>query len=437
MVLIFISQTMESGTIAAWKVSEGDPFVAGDVFCSVETDKATVDFEAQDDGVVGKILVPAGPKEIKCGDPILITVNQEADVSAFVSYTLPSAATSTLTDGPPQSSAPATTTPLPASAATTKLGTVAPVSTHSVGRVVASPLAYMLAKEGGLDISAIVGTGPGGRIIASDVKDFPSTYVLELDAPTTKSVGLATQVASTAVPVMGTGYTDFPLSESAREIAARLTLSKQRVPHYYLTVDICMDKMVDLRLTLNSGSGEGPQIGVYELLLKAAAVSMKTVPYVNASWMDSVVRVYDSVDINIVVGSGDALYTPVIRDCGSLGVKSISDAVSRAMKVLEHSENVANELSALGTFTVINLGMYGIKSCAPIIREPQSCALALGALENRVAPSDDEHSHDIYKQCLMMTVTLSCDHRVVDGAVGAQWLSAFKAHVEHPTTLLL
>jgi pyruvate dehydrogenase E2 component (dihydrolipoamide acetyltransferase) len=182
--------------------------------------------------------------------------------------------------------------------------------------------------------------------------------------------------------------------------------------------------------------GEENNLGVYELMIKAAAASMKAVPSANASWMESVVRVYDSVDINVVVGTGDSLYTPVIRDCGRRGLKSISDDLNAAVSSLEN-DDLTPEFGAMGTLTVMNLGMYGIKSCAPIIREPQACALALGALENRIVPNDDANSDDIYKESVMMTATLSCDHRVVDGAVGAQWLSAFKSHLENPSTLLL
>jgi len=238
-------------------------------------------------------------------------------------------------------------------------------------------------------------------------------------------------------PVSGDGYTDFPLSASAQELAARYAQSKRNVPHYYLTVDIDMTKLLEIRSTLNSTLDE--PLGVYELLLKASASAMKAVPSVNASWMDSVVRVYDSVDINVVMGSGDTLYTPVIRGCGTKGVKSIASDLSSAVSTLEEAEE--NEEvpppSEMGSFTVMNVGMYGIKSFAPIIREPQACALAIGALENRIVPNDDVNSEEIYKESVVMTATLSCDHRVVDGAVGAQWLSAFKSHVENPATLLL
>jgi pyruvate dehydrogenase E2 component (dihydrolipoamide acetyltransferase) len=311
-------------------------------------------------------------------------------------------------------------------------------------------LAHKLAKEMGYNIVSIAGTGPGGRIIAADVREFvpmestqaaaAAPAVAPAAAPAAAVVMPAPAQAAIAAapPLVGAGYTDYPLSESAREIAARLAQSKRNVPHYYLTVDITMDKLLKVRSSLNESIGGNlPQLGVYEFLLKAAAAAMKAVPSANASWMDSVVRVYDSVDINVAVGNGDTLYTPVFRDVGSRGIKSLSQDLSAAMAALEGEEEFGENFSAMGTFTVMNLGMYGIKSCAPIIREPQACALALGALENRIVPNNDEESEEIYKESVVMTATLSCDHRVVDGAVGAQWLSAFKSHVENPTTLLL
>eukprot|EP00339_Tiarina_fusa_P009344 CAMPEP_0117085942 /NCGR_PEP_ID=MMETSP0472-20121206/60364_1 /TAXON_ID=693140 ORGANISM="Tiarina fusus, Strain LIS" /NCGR_SAMPLE_ID=MMETSP0472 /ASSEMBLY_ACC=CAM_ASM_000603 /LENGTH=469 /DNA_ID=CAMNT_0004815299 /DNA_START=151 /DNA_END=1561 /DNA_ORIENTATION=+ len=419
-----LSPTMEAGTIASWTRDEGDSFGPGDVLCSIETDKATVDFEAQDDGFVAKILRQAGSDEIPCGQPILITVEDEGDIAAFKDYVLEETAAPT-----PAGAAPAAPTPA-APAAPTPAPAV-----PSGGRVVASPLAHMLAKDMGYDISTIPATGPGGRIIADDVREFvPSAAA---DAVSTSAAPAQAAMASpAAAPIPGAGYTDYPISESAKEVASRLSQSKRNVPHYYLTVDICVDELLELRSTLSAAVGEDKDLGTYELMIKAAAKSMKAVPSANASWMDSVVRVYDSVDINVVVGTGDNLYTPVIRDCAGKGIAGISDELNSAVSAVE-SGDLTSEFATMGTVTIMNLGMYGIKSCAPIIREPQAVALALGTLENRIVPNDDPDSDEIYKQSVMMTATLSCDHRVVDGAVGAQWLSAFKSHLENPSTLLL
>ena len=435
---------MEAGSISAWNLQEGAAFIAGDVFCSVETDKATMDFEAQDDGFVAKILVPSGPDEIKCGSPIMITVDDADSIDAFKDYVAdvtaaaPAAAAPAAEEpaSPPPPPTPAAVAPSPSPIAATS-------NAASGDRVTASPLAFKLAKDLGYDIASIAGTGPGGRIIAADVKEYtPSAAVAS--ATTTTSIATDTPAApaqaamTTAAPIAGHGYTDYPLSDHAKELAARLLQSKRNVPHYYLTVDISCDKLLAVRTQLNNslGKNETTLISVNDLLIKAAALSMKTVPSVNASWLDSVVRVYDAVDMNIVVGNGgDSVYTPIIADAATTGLAQISKQVARAVAAAANGEDAAALESGVGTFTMMNLGMYGIKSCAPIIREPQSCALAIGALENRIVPSDDPD--ELYQESVMMTATLSCDHRVVDGAVGAQWLAAFKSHVENPITLLL
>jgi len=296
---------MQSGTIASWNKAEGDSFGPGDVICSVETDKATVDFEAQDDGIIAKILAQAGPNEIMCGDPIMITVENASDVPAFKDYVV-SASGST----PPPPAAPTQPTaaaPTPVAAPPT---TAAPAP--SGGRVVASPLAHMLAKDMGYDISKIPGTGPSGRVIAADVREYVPSAVVTQEAPVAAAAATPAPAQTTMAvskPIPGAGFTDYPISESAKEVAARLAQSKRNVPHYYLTVDISMDELLKLRSTLAGAIGKDSKLGVYELIIKAAAASMKAVPSANASWMESVVRVYDSVDINVVVGTGDKLYT--------------------------------------------------------------------------------------------------------------------------------
>jgi pyruvate dehydrogenase E2 component (dihydrolipoamide acetyltransferase) len=428
---------MEAGTIGSWAVKVGDKFVAGDVICSIETDKATMDFEAQDEGVVAKILVDAGSNEIKCGTPIMISVEDGDNVGAFANWS--EGADGAATPAPAPAAAP-TPAPAPVAAPTPAPVTATPAAVVPAGgRVKASPKAHMIAKALGKDISAIVGTGPGGRILAADVQEFvPAEISVGAPAVAAAPVAAPAQVVmASSSPVAGIGFIDYPISASAQETAARLAQSKRNVPHYYLTVDLTMDALLEVRSTLNKSIGkDGEQLGVYELLLKAAAAAMKAVPSANASWMDSVVRVYDSVDINVVVGNGDALYTPVIRDAGRRGLKALSADLNAAVSSLDGKTELSEEFHAMGTFTVMNLGMYGVKSCAPIIREPQACALALGTLENRIVPNTEDPDQ-LYKEAVMMTATLSCDHRVVDGAVGAQWLSAFKSHVENPTTLLL
>lgn len=373
----------------------------------------------------------------------MVTVDNAGDAGAFKDFTPEASAAPPAAASQPEPQAVAPTpTPVPAPPAAVA------AQPASGDRVIASPRAHTLAKEKGYgEISAlrIVGTGPGGRIIAQDILDYdPSTAPVVAQAASQPAAVAATKPAAKTAPtpspqpVAGAGYTDYSLPPSAIELASRLHASKKNVPHYYLTIDLTLDSLLELRSNLNSTMKDGG-ITVNDLLLKAAAAAMKTVPSANASWMDTFVRVYDSVDINVVVGNGSTLYAPVIRDVGSRGLKAVSDDFAAAASAVEEDGETptAAGFGDVGTFTMVNVGMFGVKSCAPIIREPQACALALGVIENRIVPNDDANSEEIYKESVMMTATLSCDHRVVDGAVGAQWLSAFKNHVENPMTLLL
>jgi pyruvate dehydrogenase E2 component (dihydrolipoamide acetyltransferase) len=469
---------METGSISSWYINEGDAFREGDAICSVETDKASVDYVSQDEGVLAKILAPAGnDADIPIGIPIMITVENINDVAAFATYeisspsnpsSIPSTSTTSIPPPPsipsPVSSSSSSSPPAVLTPTTTTTTTIPTIPTGD--RVFASPLARKLAKENGYTLSQILGTGPNGRIVAADVKEYQPTAAATAvaaaaaaaDTTTSPLSATATTATSPSVPtfnifdsnmspMVGHGYIDYPLSEASRVVAAQLTHAKQNVPHYYLTVDISMDAILALRTQLNdaSSSSSSSGVGVYELMIKAAAKSMSVIPAANASWMDSVVRVYESVDINVVMGSGDTMYTPVIKNCANIGVNAISKELRNALLILEEQENESPSLPkveyGIGTFTIFNVGMYGVKSCAMIIREPQACALALGAIENRIVPNTDDNNKksedDIYKESMILTATLSCDHRVVDGAVGAQWLAAFKSYVEHPMTLLL
>ena len=430
-------QTMEAGTTLSWTIGEGEAFVAGDSLCEIETDKATVSFEAQDDGVIAKILAEAGV-EINCGVPIVITVEDLEDAHAFKDYVTDAASVPEESHAPPASpaAAPVAVAAPPAPAAPTP-APVASAPSPSGGKVIASPLAWTIAKDKGLDLMsiAIFGTGPDGRIIADDVREYiPMAAVAEPAAVAAAPVAAAP--ASPAAPIVGEYYTDFPLNESSIATAALLAHSKQTIPHYYLTVDVTLDSLLGLRATLNSTLGEDAQISLNDLLVKAAACAMKSCPAANASWMGDSVRMYDNVDVNVVMGNGDSLYSPLLQNVGSRGVASISEELSSNLKHIEEG-TIGENFGAVGTVTFMNLGMYGVKSCAPIIRAPQAVALALGAAENRVVPKEDGEGDDIYETKVLLTATLSCDHRVVDGAVGAQFLSAFKSAVEKPETLLL
>jgi Pyruvate/2-oxoglutarate dehydrogenase complex, dihydrolipoamide acyltransferase (E2) component, and related enzymes len=441
---------MEAGSIASWNINEGGSFAAGDVLCEIETDKATVSFEAQDDGVIARILAQAGPDEIKCGVPILITVEDEEHAGAFKDYVVDTAASSS--SSVPSSPEPdaAASPPLEAPVEVPSPAVVPPdqtavsgggatAATLEGGKVVASPLAWTVAKEKGLDLSsiAIVGTGPDGRIVADDVREYIPMAATGATAP----AGAAATAAGSPTPLSPTvseSYTDVPQSDAMIAAANLLSYSKQTIPHYYLTVDVTLDALISLRDSLNAALGEkAPQISLNDLLIKAAACAMKSCPSANASWMGDSVRMYDNVDVNVVMGNGDSLYSPVLHNVGSRGLKSISEELSMNLKNIEEGTVQGDNFAAVGTVTFMNLGPYGVKSCAPIIRAPQAVALALGAAENRIVPKEDGEGDDIYETKVLLTATLSCDHRVVDGAVGAQYLSAFKAAIETPEMLLL
>jgi len=447
---------MEAGTIASWTLGEGETFLAGDVICEIETDKATMSFEAQDEGIIAKILADAGPNEIQCGEPIVITVEDEGDVDAFKDYVVEARVADSLEEVPA-----AVVEPVVAAAVVEPVAVaVPPPSSESRvegvvgggGRTVASPLAWQLAKGKGLNLSdiAIVGSGPDGRIIADDVRE----YIPLPAAADTPSIAAAAPPSSssppTPPPVHHDNYTDYPLSPTSIQSANLLTHSKQTVPHYYLTVDVTLDNLLALRTKLNAHTPpDAAGITLDDLLLKATACAMKSCPDANASWQGDSVRQYHSVDINYVVGNGQTMYAPIIAGVDKRGLGSISEEIAGCLAKVtpaEGDDDVVIDDAVLGndvgTVTVMNLGMYGIKSCAPIIREPQAVALALGAAENRVVPKeldvmDAEDGGDNYDVKVMLTATLSCDHRVVDGAVGAQWLSSFKAAVENPEILLL
>ncbi|CAM9394885.1 unnamed protein product [Ectocarpus sp. 4 AP-2014] len=428
-----LSPTMETGTITEWLVKEGDAFAAGDIICMVETDKATVDFEAQDEAVLAKILVPAGTPDVAVGTPMMVLTESTDDVAAFADFSAgtPETETAAPPPPPPPAAGPAaeavvSSEPAPAAAAPTP-----------GGRVAASPLAKHLAKADGYDLSAIAGTGPGGRIIAADVKEFVPADITAEEAP--KAAAAAAAAPSTPAigqPSPSGDFVDYPLSEQALAIAQGLTVSKQTVPHYYLTVDLKLEKLLKVRETLNEGLPEDEHLSLNDMLLKAAAIASEKVPDVNASWMDTFVRQYNSFDVNVMVGVGDGLVAPVVRDVGRRGLKAISSDVKALASSAQAMELEPHQVET-GTFTVTNLGAYGVKNFAPIVRMPQACALAIGAAEERVIPNEDPDSEEIYQLETMLSATLSCDHRVVDGAVSAQWLAAFRGLVENPLTMLL
>eukprot|EP01038_Epipyxis_sp_PR26KG_P009610 gene9610-12942_t len=432
-----LSPTMETGSIAKWNLKEGDKFEAGTAICEVETDKATVTYDATEDGYLAKIIVTAG--EIKVGQPIMITVDEASDVAAFASY-VSSAVTATPAASTPVPTTPTVSVTTNSSTAVTTTSASPSVSTPSdTGRIFASPFAKKIAKESNLDLPTIkraldsVGgpSGPNGRIIADDV----------IKAKSLPSLGIPAAVSTTTVaapkapsPVISHGvsgvYSDFELQDIDLLIANKLTVSKQIVPHYYLSVDINLSKINSLANDLNKKLKKDESlVKPLDFLIKAAALAMKKVPDVNASWMDTFVRKYEQVDINLMSGNASYIAAPVIKDVSSKGLLSISAEVN-AM-----SESSSLGALSLGTFSIHNLGKFGVKSAAPIVLTPQACALSFGEVIDTVIPS--KATEEGWEVAPVLVATLSCDHRVVDGAVGAAWLAAFKELAEDPLNMLL
>ncbi|KAL3632020.1 hypothetical protein CASFOL_025004 [Castilleja foliolosa] len=420
-----LSPTMTEGNIARWLKKEGDKVAPGEVLCEVETDKATVEMECMEDGYLAKILRGEGSSGIQVGEVIAITVEEEEHLAKFKDYT-PSAPDAAPTPAP---KAPSSPTPpkqeaaeVPATSPEPKVSS--PSAPSSAGdRIFASPLAKNLAKDHNVSLSKIKGTGPDGNIVKADVEDYLASRGKEAPKAETTTYTAA-------------DYTDIPHTQIRKVTASRLLQSKQTIPHYYLTVDTRVDKLMELRSRLNSlqeASG-GKRISINDLVIKAAALALRKVPQCNSSWTNDYIRQFHNVNINVAVQTDNGLFVPVIRDADKKGLSGISDEVKHlAQKAKENS--LKPEDYEGGTFTVSNLGgPFGIKQFCAIINPPQSGILAVGSAEKRVIPGAGP---DQYNFASFMSVTLSCDHRVIDGAIGAEWLKAFKGYIENPETMLL
>jgi len=421
-----LSPTMTEGTLANWLKKEGDNVESGDVLCEIETDKATMEVEAVEEGILGKIIVPAGTEGVLVNAPIAIIL-EEGESAADIPDTAiaaPEIATSTIA-----TSAIVT----PASAAENMAPTAGPAAAAAEGssnkpRVFASPLARRIAEQAGLDISGVTGSGPNGRIVKSDVEaavagGVPAVALTAAPAPSSPSV----------VEGFG-GYTEVPNSGMRKIIASRLLESKQTVPHYYVTVDCQIDALLGMRKKLNAAAPEGDKgykISVNDFIVRAVALALRQVPEANATWTDTAIRLYNDVDVSVAVATPSGLITPVVRRADEKGLATISGEV-KDLALRGRDGKLLPEEYQGGGFTISNLGMFGVKEFAAIINPPQSCILAVGAGEQRPVVKDGALA-----VATVMSCTLSADHRSVDGAVGAQFLAAFKRMIEEPLTMML
>ncbi len=402
-----LSPTMEEGQIAAWHKKVGDQVAVDDLLAEVETDKATMEFRAFDQGTLLAILAPVGTV-VKLGQGVAIVGVPGEDISAVATRRDVPA-----TPAPPPAPAAPSAAAAPASVAAPAPPSPAPASAPS--RVRASPYVRMLARERGLDLTLVTGTGPTGRIVARDLAASPPA------APS--SVASSRRV---------------PLSMMRKTIARRLTESKQTVPHFYLKIDVDAGPLSALRaqlvadLTSAAKKGEEPEkVSVNDLLLRAVAVALARVPECNARFDGDAIVLHDRVDLSVAVAVADGLVTPVVRDAANKSVLEIAREV-RALAALARSKKLAPEQMMDGTFSVSNLGMYGIDEFAAVINPPEGAILAVGRVRDEPVVRDGA-----VVAGKRLSLTLSCDHRVIDGAVGASFLAELRATLEHPTRILL
>ncbi|MGE0408203.1 MAG: pyruvate dehydrogenase complex dihydrolipoamide acetyltransferase [Amphiplicatus sp.] len=424
-----LSPTMEEGTLSKWNVKEGDTVSSGDVIAEIETDKATMEVEAVDEGVVGKIVIPAGTENVKVNAPIAILLGEgesAADIetaasgaSAAPSPTSPKAEAKT-------KRAPDAASPSGSGRRETPGEGAAPAR-ESNGRIHASPLAKRLAKNESLDLAALKGSGPHGRIVKRDIEQ---ALKGGLPAPTAPAAGLDPRLYPPE------SYTAVKLDGMRKTIAKRLKQSfNDDVPHFPLNVDVELTQLLAARARINAASpkeGEGAfKLSVNDFIIKASAMALIAVPQANASYTEDALILHKHADIGVAVAIEGGLITPVVWKAETKGLKKISAEI-RDLAARARARKLKPEEYMGGTFSVSNLGMFGITSFASIVNEPQGAILSVGAGEERAVVREGKIE---IRQ--MMTVTLTCDHRVVDGAVGAAFLKAFKTFCEEPAAMLL
>ena len=415
-----LSPTMEEGTLAKWLVKEGDEVKSGDLIAEIETDKATMEVEAVDEGVIGKILVSEGQESIKVNQPIAVLLEKDESLSDLVIE-------NNVTDEPNEviketkveisdvvvlNNEPKNKSV--SEEANSKINNNLSKSSNS-SRLFATPLAKRLAKQMDIDLSLLKGSGPNGRILKFDVENFKGDKKFN-----TNQVSISNDTSEIVKN-----------SSMRKTIAERLVKSKNEAPHFYLSIDCNIEELLKARSSINSMSNGEYKISVNDMIIKAASATLIKVPKANASWENENTRYFKNTDISVAVAIEGGLITPIVKNVESKGLQEISQDMKILAQKAKEGKLMPEEYVG-GSFSISNLGMYGIKEFAAVINPPQGCILAVGAGEQRAIVINNQISI-----ATMMTVTLSCDHRVVDGAVGAEFLSKFKEFVENPSLMLL
>ncbi len=418
-----LSPTMTSGTVAKWTIAIGDTVQSGDVIAEIETDKATMEVEAVEDGVVAQILVAAGTSNVEVGTVIAVLAEDDESIDEVASV----AVLPTQIEEATQSAAQSASKTMAQSAAgvLTSKPEEKPVDTvttsEKTARIFATPLARRIATERGIVLDKITGSGPHGRILRRDVESVPAAEI-EATQLSDNSGNLSAFGGASALVLN---------SQMRKSIASRLQKSKQQAPHFYLTIDCHIDDLVAARHRLNEKAPEGVNISLNDLVIRAAALALIDVPDANVSWEGEHTRRFQHADIAMAVAIDGGLVTPIIWAAETMGLATLSKTTTDLAERARHGQlRTADYLG--GSFTISNLGMYGIREFSAVINPPQAAILAVGAAGQRPVVIDGALA-----VATVMTVTLSADHRAVDGAVGARWLQSFKDFIEHPVTMLL
>jgi pyruvate dehydrogenase E2 component (dihydrolipoamide acetyltransferase) len=455
-----LSPTMEEGKLAKWHVKEGDSVSSGDVIAEIETDKATMEVEAVDEGKIGRIVVPEGTEGVKV-NAVIAVILQEGESAADIKTDAPAPAAKAPEPAkaePPKAEAGAAVPANQTAPAATQMPTAmtgsaaapvpaprpaaAPAAAATGDRVFASPLAKRLAKESGIELAAISGTGPRGRVVKADVEAAKSGKAPLKAAPApaaAPSAGAALAGGMTRQQVLALyeegSYELVPNDGMRKVVAARLTESKQTVPHFYLTLDCKIDAMLAAREQINAAAPlkDGKpayKLSVNDFVMKAWAAALMKVPAANATWAGDSILYHKHADVAVAVAVPGGLFTPVVKATDTKSLRQISDEV-KDLASRARSKKLAPHEYQGGTSSVSNLGMYGIREFAAVINPPHGTILAVGVGEERVYVEKGQ-----IKTANFMTVTLSCDHRSVDGVLGAELLAAFKALIENPVMML-
>ena len=411
-----LSPTMKEGNLAKWLKKEGDKIKSGDVIAEIETDKATMEVEAVDEGTLGKILVQDGTENVAVNACLALILEDGEDKKALENYQSKSVVSASPAKAEPKKEEKSASSNVPATASS-----VATSSFQDSSNIKASPLAKRIAKENNVNLASLSGTGPHGRIIKDDVLKFANSG----------------GVKSGIVRRNSQEFRAVKNGNIRKVIAKRLLESKQTVPHFYLSCEFKIDKLLEVRAAINEAadhdaSGNAAyKVSVNDMIIKAVAMALNKVPEANSSWTDDAILIYNNVDISVAVAIDGGLITPIVKNADQKTIPAISVEVKQLVKKAREGKLQPEEFQG-GSFSISNLGMFGIDNFAAIVNPPQSCILAVArAVEKPVV------EHGQIKVANMMNVTLSSDHRSVDGAVGAEFLKALRRYIEHPISMLV